>query len=212
MEQPIVPAPKRSFNLNLFLIKLDRLAAWILLLVILTYAVTGFGLTKGLIDQDLARSLHLGWLGVIGLPAFIIHTGWALQLACRRHRIWNRFSRFVLLLFYIGLAIFFLYVQFFYTAGQDNPSYNLRNSSAVARTGINTSTLPIFTASELAAYNGLNGQPAYAAVDGLVYDFSSLFRNGQHAGHSAGQDLSAAFYRQHPSSLLNRYKIVGIYK
>lgn len=212
MEPLITPTPKKSFNPNLFLIKLDRLAAWILLIVILAYAVTGFGLAKGLIDQNLAQSLHLGWLGAIGLPAFIIHTGWALHLACRRWRIWNRFSRSILFLFYIGLVVFFLYVQFFYTAGQNGRSYNSGNDRAVAGVAVNTSTLPIFTASELAAYNGLNGQPAYAAVDGLVYDFSSLFRNGQHAGHRAGQDLSAAFYSQHPGSFLNKYKIVGIYK
>ena len=50
----------------------------------------------------------------------------------------------------------------------------------------------VFTLEELNQYNGENGQPAYVAVDGVVYDFtdSSAWKNGKHNGFTAGQDLT----------------------
>lgn len=74
MDAQIKAEVKKSFNSTSFFVKLDRVAAWVLLLVLLAYAVTGYGMTKGFIGQELARSLHLGWLGAIGLIAFVIHT------------------------------------------------------------------------------------------------------------------------------------------
>lgn len=49
-----------------------------------------------------------------------------------------------------------------------------------------------FTLAELAAYNGKNGQPAYVAVDGIVYDVTNnkAWKNGQHQNYSAGMDLT----------------------
>jgi len=51
-----------------------------------------------------------------------------------------------------------------------------------------------FSPKELAQYNGGDGDPAYVAVDGTVYDVSSsgMWRDGIHMGrHVAGQDLTA---------------------
>lgn len=198
------------------LIKLDRWAAWLLMLVILTYAVTGYGMTKGLIDPSFARTWHLGWLGILGLLSFIIHTAWAIHLSLRRWHLWNMVSKISLLSFYLALAAFFLYVHFFYanTDQQDQVkvtpmAYN--QSSVEAGSPTKMVEGMVFTAESLSVYNGRNGQPAYAAVDGLVYDFSRLFRNGQHEGHAAGQDLSAAFHSEHPNNYLKKYRVVGTY-
>lgn len=52
-----------------------------------------------------------------------------------------------------------------------------------------------FTIAELAAFNGKNGQPAYVAYKGVVYDVteSSMWGDGEHeAMHDAGQDLTDA--------------------
>lgn len=50
-----------------------------------------------------------------------------------------------------------------------------------------------FTLEELAQYDGTNGNPAYIAVDGVVYDVSNVaqWRGGQHNGFAAGRDLSS---------------------
>lgn len=50
-----------------------------------------------------------------------------------------------------------------------------------------------FTLEELAAYNGKNGQPAYVAYKGIVYDVteSAMWGDGEHeAMHDAGADLT----------------------
>ena len=41
-------------------------------------------------------------------------------------------------------------------------------------------TTRTFTAEELAKYNGQNGQPAYVAIDGTVYDVSAAIRRSLH--------------------------------
>ena len=56
-----------------------------------------------------------------------------------------------------------------------------------------------FTTEELADYNGSNGKPAYVAVDGIVYDVSSVIRwaGGRHFGLQAGRDLTSPFMGCH---------------
>jgi len=55
-------------------------------------------------------------------------------------------------------------------------------------------TEQVFTAAELAAFDGKNGNKAYIAVDGIVYDVTALAAWGAklHAGKfQAGKDYSA---------------------
>lgn len=69
-----------------------------------------------------------------------------------------------------------------------------------------------FTTTELAAYNGLNGQKAYIAVSGKVYDVSSAegWKNGNHNGVQAGQDLTTIITSApHGASVLKNLKVVG---
>ena len=69
------------------------------------------------------------------------------------------------------------------------------------------------TLEELAAYNGKDGKPAYVAVDGVIYDVtnSARWRNGEHNGFSAGQDLTEIIKGQSPhgTSTLSRMPVVG---
>ena len=72
--------------------------------------------------------------------------------------------------------------------------------------------LPLFTLEELAKFDGKNGNKAYVAVDGLVYDVSMLtqWANGVHQGNIAGTDLSTAIERApHGRSVLSRARVVG---
>jgi predicted heme/steroid binding protein len=56
-----------------------------------------------------------------------------------------------------------------------------------------------FTLEELQQYDGENGNAAYVAVEGVVYDVSELsaWRTGKHFGLIAGQDLSEQFNSCH---------------
>lgn len=69
------------------------------------------------------------------------------------------------------------------------------------------------TLEELAAYDGKDGNPAYVAVEGVIYDVSgsSRWRNGEHNGYSAGQDLTEQIksISPHGLSVLTRMPAVG---
>lgn len=70
------------------------------------------------------------------------------------------------------------------------------------------------TREELAYYDGMNGRPAYVAINGIVYDMSDAARwaGGIHFGLHAGQDLSEAFMGCHRgmTELLEQYPRAGI--
>lgn len=69
-----------------------------------------------------------------------------------------------------------------------------------------------FTLEELKKYNGENGQPAYVAIDGVVYDVSDVdpWQSGKHHGNVAGNDLSEAIMKSpHKHSVLAKLNEVG---
>lgn len=58
---------------------------------------------------------------------------------------------------------------------------------------VNTSTKQELTLDDLKKYDGQNGNPAYVAVDGIVYDVTHAkkWKNGKHEnGITAGKDLT----------------------
>ena len=71
------------------------------------------------------------------------------------------------------------------------------------------------TLAELAKYDGKNGQPAYVAVDGVIYDVSneSEWKGGKHEGYSAGKDLTADMKGSpHGLGVIKSLPIVGTIK
>ena len=70
------------------------------------------------------------------------------------------------------------------------------------------------TVEELAQYNGKDGQPAYIAVDGIIYDVtnSAAWKNGQHNGFEAGKDLTAEIKDKSPHGVAKLDNVVEIGK
>lgn len=70
-----------------------------------------------------------------------------------------------------------------------------------------------FTLDELAKFNGKNGQPAYVAIDGTVYDVSAkdAWVDGEHHGNVAGKDLTKILYEMspHKDKVLKGLPVVG---
>ncbi|MEN8906459.1 MAG: cytochrome b5 domain-containing protein [Clostridiales bacterium] len=72
----------------------------------------------------------------------------------------------------------------------------------------------VYTKDELAKYDGKNGNLAYVAVDGVVYDVtnSDKWHNGTHEGVSAGKDLSTEILSSpHGTDILKDVPVVGKY-
>ena len=71
--------------------------------------------------------------------------------------------------------------------------------------------LPVFTLEELAQYTGANGSAAYIAVDGVVYDVTEVFDNGEHKGMKlGGTDATSVFASSpHSASFLSSLTVVG---
>jgi predicted heme/steroid binding protein len=84
-----------------------------------------------------------------------------------------------------------------------------RNGSNHRETTDNTR---IFSPMELAKYNGKNGNPAYVAVNGIVYDVtdSAAWGGASHFGLTAGMDVTNEFASCHAGQpILNQLKVVG---
>ena len=70
----------------------------------------------------------------------------------------------------------------------------------------------IFTKEELAKFNGKNGNPAYVAVNGTVYDVTNNAAWGAstHFGLFAGNDVTAQFSSCHAGQpILEKLPVVG---
>jgi len=70
-----------------------------------------------------------------------------------------------------------------------------------------------FSVRELSNFNGKSGKPAYIGFKGKVYDVteSSMWLDGDHLGHAAGQDLTEEMeIAPHDTDVMDRMKIVGI--
>ena len=70
----------------------------------------------------------------------------------------------------------------------------------------------LFTLEELSSYNGRNGNPAYVAVNGVVYDVTNIAAWGgaTHFGLTAGTDVTSQFASRHASQpILSKLKVVG---
>ena len=85
------------------------------------------------------------------------------------------------------------------------------------RSGKREADLPgdgIFDPVTLAAFDGKEGMPVYAAHGGKVYDLSgsSLWKEGKHMTHSAGGDMTGAIGRApHGEEKLEAFTVVGVY-
>ena len=93
-----------------FLIKLNRFSAWVLLVLIILFIISGYGMTKQIIDPIFATQLHDNILPIPLFIFFLLHVGISIRYALRRWRLFkdNKASDiYVLILGLILLILFF---------------------------------------------------------------------------------------------------------
>ena len=92
------------------------------------------------------------------------------------------------------------------TTQQTTPQTSTQNSTTIAAKGD-------LTLEQLKKYDGQNGNPAYVAVDGTIYDVTNAkgWSNGQHKnGITAGKDLSVEINSSpHGKSVLSNLTVIG---
>ncbi len=77
----------------------------------------------------------------------------------------------------------------------------------------NLEELKKFSLDELSQFDGKNGKLAYIGYSGKIYDVTDSIEwaEGDHLGHTAGQDLTESMeIAPHGSEILERMKIVGV--
>lgn len=110
----------------------------------------------------------------------------------------------IIIIFFALCLILLIYLIIFYPL-----NVNLKSN------GINNTQNVVFTKTSLEKYDGIDGNKAYIAVHGIVYDVTDInnWRDGTHNGINAGKDVSSEFeYSHHGNNILNRLKKVGTYK
>lgn len=98
------------------------------------------------------------------------------------------------------------------TATNSASASSAASSSEAATSSSTQANAQTFTLDELAQYDGKNGNDAYVAVDGIVYDVTNAakWQNGSHYGVQAGTDCTTAISRSpHGSSVLDGLPIIG---
>ena len=87
------------------------------------------------------------------------------------------------------------------------------SSSSTSNSSTTTTTKGDMTLKELSKYTGQNGQPAYVAVSGVIYDVTNAkeWQNGMHKnGVKAGVDLTKMIGESpHGTSVLSKLPIIG---
>jgi len=206
-------------NKKISLIQIDRVSAWILLFSIITYMLSGYGLTKGIFNSEVSLFMHRNILPTITMIAFVGHTSLAVRTTMIRKRIWNKTTKILLILAYTLGFLGFIYLEVFIMRGDKKVS--IEKIEVIENQVTTKTTEPeqkienekevqkVFTIEELSGYDGKNGNPAYVAVDGIIYDMTNVFENGSHFGHSAGEELTEGFYKKHVKNQITKYPVVG---
>lgn len=99
-------------------------------------------------------------------------------------------------------------------SSQASSSTDVSSSADTSSSASSQAEEKVFTLEELATYNGKDGQPAYVAVDGVVYDVTASpeWTNGEHKmGVTAGQDLTDIIKEKSPHgvAILEKFPVVG---
>lgn len=89
------------------------------------------------------------------------------------------------------------------SAANDATTTDSASTTATADAAAN-GTLEL-TLDQLKQYDGKNGNPAYVAVDGIIYDVTNVkaWKNGEHNGYSAGNDLTDIIKNKSPHGVKN---------
>lgn len=171
-------------------------AAFLILHLLIQFSIFGIN-TTGFIAAAL-----LLFQVLLGIYAYLRHKP--------RKGMWFAIHRTISLLLMVGIA-FHLLLPF--AMNKVSSPISMAGTPAATNTpDTSTDTLRVFTLEELSQYNGKDGQPAYVAYKGVVYDVTNepKWEGGSHSGKMAGTDLTNDIPRSpHGDSVFANLPVVG---
>lgn len=147
----------------------------------------GFGAFLALLLHFILQLLNFGFSisGIIAAVLLIVQVIFGIYATLKkkpRKGAWFIAHRTIAVLLILGLAFHLLIPSVVHPASS-SPASAPSTSEIAGKT---------FTLNELSKYNGKNGQPAYVAYKGIVYDVSNVpqWTGGTHHGEKAGTDVT----------------------
>lgn len=95
-----------------FLIKLNRFSAWVLLILIVLFIVSGYGMTKQIINPVSAAYLHNKLLPIFLFVFFVLHVSISSSYTLRRWKVFStaKAANIYVLIFGLLLLIIFFWL------------------------------------------------------------------------------------------------------
>lgn len=93
-----------------FLIKLNRFSGWALLVLMIGYIISGYGMTKGIIDPVLAKYLHEKLLAIPLFIFFVVHVAVSVSFSLVRWRVFKTLKQAYIYAFILGLILLVLFL------------------------------------------------------------------------------------------------------
>lgn len=164
-----------------------RLFTFLMKVFIKNHRFFGIGAFIALLLHFIIQFLQFGFSisGVIAAVLLILQVVLGIYAFIKRkprRGAWFIAHRSIAILLILGVALHLLIPAVIHTSSSLS-----ENTSSMSVTD-----MKVFTLDELSKYNGQNGQPAYIAYKGIVYDVSNVpqWKNGMHNGEKAGTDVT----------------------
>ncbi len=99
-------------QINRILIKTARFSGYVLALLMMLYFISGYGMTKGIMDPVLAEKLHDKWLPIPFIIFFILHVFIYLKFTLRRWLKDEKWTNIYVIILSLVILIFLFYLYF----------------------------------------------------------------------------------------------------
>ncbi len=96
--------------LDRFLIKLNRFSGWALLVLMILYIISGYGITKQIMDPVLAKYLHERLLAIPLFVFFVLHVAISVSFSLIRWRVFKNLKQAYVYTSILGLILLVLFL------------------------------------------------------------------------------------------------------
>jgi len=101
-------------NLNKVLFSISKISGWILLFLLFLYFLSGYGMTKGIIDYSTSQKLHNSILPLSFLFFLILHIFFPVKVFLLKFIKDERWINIYLIILFSIIYLLFLYFHFYY--------------------------------------------------------------------------------------------------